>query len=48
MDVFWNVLDEIQKSKKFNKVDTDFLNTFKNSSVSLYKVSESAQKNRLF
>ena len=45
MDVFWNVLDEIQKSKKFNKVDTDFLNTFKNSSVSLYKVSESAQKN---
>ena len=34
MDVFWNVLDEIQKSKKFNKVDTDFLNTLKNSSVS--------------
>jgi hypothetical protein len=47
MEVFWNVLDEMQKSHKFSKTDTNFLNALKNSSVSLYKVSHNSQNNKV-
>jgi len=47
MEVFWNVLDEMQKSHKFSKTDTNFLNALKNSSVSLYKVSYNSQNNKV-
>jgi hypothetical protein len=47
MEVFWNVLDEMQKSQKFSKTDTNFLNALKNSSVSLYKVSHNSQNNKV-
>jgi hypothetical protein len=37
----------MQKSHKFSKTDTNFLNALKNSSVSLYKVSHNSQNNKV-